>query len=217
MKTGPILILVISVTLIIALTYYFLKRPETANSAATTAVKAAAEAEKAALDAANAVKSSGVNSADTPYSGWFWWGSNGKDIKVVYANGTHNVVPQGLWSPVTQASAKSPTHDKILMTDGSIKIPLSGLYTLSFNIWMTNAPNVWWTIRKSAAYNVTNNDYLPTENLGNSTGTGWATFTGFFQANDLVSPTFWVPGDASFIANSHRMSMSVVCIYACKV
>lgn len=202
MKPTGIIIFIICVVLLMAGGgYYYYSRPTATNPTTDT---------KAPLNS---------------YVGWFWWGDG--DTKDVVLN-RENIVPASYWVEVNSASASAMDYPSPLLDDGTIKIPVTGLYSLSFNYGTravdTKSPNAWWSIRSSAAYEYTTPPNLWNGNLSMQSGnTANSVFIGYLEKDDIVAPVVftdqWFNDPASTKpkwANTtadHRKNMSVVLIY----
>lgn len=202
MKPTGIIIFIICVVLLMAgAGYYYYGRPTTTNTTTNT---------KAPLNS---------------YVGWFWWGNG--DTQDVVLN-RENIVPASYWVPVNSASTSPMDYASPLLDDGTIKIPVTGLYSLSFNYGTrdvdTRFPGAWWSIRSSAAYEYTTPPVLWNGNLGIQSGNpANPVFVGYLEKDDIVAPIVftdhWFEDPASTkpkLGNNtadHRNNMSVVLIY----
>lgn len=167
------------------------------------------------------MSSYGVNATVTgaltkPFESWAW-----------YAGGTaamptfqyEAIVPASLWVNLTNASSTTPVAaSAILQSNGAIKFPVNGVYTINFNA-ETNQASIqrsWWTINTVAAFGITNNTTLYDRNLGTQAQYGTCSYTGFFTANDTVWPTVFCPNSGGQVLNNtFRSVMNVTLIHRC--
>jgi len=151
-----------------------------------------------------------------PYEGWFWYAGGSSNVTFQY----ECVVPASVWTNIAGQSSTTPVSaSAVLQSNGSIKFPVNGVYTINFNVPIGNGANQsnWWTVNTIATMGITNNNTLWDKNLGTSVWNSTSSYTGYFSANDSVFPTTYSsnPG-TNFGGNNFRFVMSVILIHRCQ-
>lgn len=151
-----------------------------------------------------------------PFEAWSWFAGGTTPMPTFQYE---FIVPANLWVNLANASSTTPANAAaVLQSNGAIKFPVNGVYTINFNVETTQAgiQRSWWTINTVAAFGVTNNTALYDKNIGTQAGYGTCSYTGFFTAGDTVFPTVYCPNPgATIFNNTWRSVLNVTLIHRC--